>query len=77
MYDSWSQLETKLNGWCYQHFPHIYIIGFTHSSTGNGNGDIFTGNLRYASGGYLIFEKLYFSGGFLFVTLYLVNYNFL
>ena len=41
--------------------PHINRNGFTHISTENGTGYILTVNLRYASGGYLIFEVLHFS----------------
>ena len=41
--------------------PHVYIIGFTHISTANGTGDIFTVNPRCASVGCLLFEELEFS----------------
>ena len=57
--------------------PHIYRIVFTHRSTGNFTGDILTVNIRCASGGFLLFEKLYFYWGCLAVILSLSNYNFL
>ena len=41
--------------------PHTSRIGFNNRFTCNGIGDILTVDLRCASGGYLIFDKLYFS----------------